>query len=72
MFYLTLPSKSSADAFHEKNIKSEFKTQLPEPVDIPCGEFVHIGDLRIDTINKQIQEKLDLRNGCDVIFEYLP
>ena len=64
MFFFTLPSCRSADAFDKKNIQ----TQLPEPIELKgewevglaeiqylrswytilCGKFVYIGDLRMD------------------------
>ena len=46
MFYLTLPSNSSADAFHKKNTQSEFKTQLPEPIDLQGDWEVGLAEIQ--------------------------
>ena len=46
MFYLTLPSNSSAKVFHKENTQSEFKTQLPEPIDLQGDWEVGLAEIQ--------------------------
>lgn len=45
MFYLTLPSNSSADSFDKKNTKSVFQTQLPEPNELKGDREVGLAEI---------------------------
>ena len=46
MFYLTLPSNSSADAFDKKNTQSEFQIQLPEPIELKGDWEVGLAEIQ--------------------------